>query len=239
MSMSRCLLVFIATFLISANALQPAPQAGRSYILFNNLENTNPYYYVAWTTDSSRAKDATSDHPGVYMAQGSAGVVPPHALWMFDYQSDETYRIYAVDNSYSGSAKRLDVRDEYTPFMGEVGSGLVGQVWELFSYGDGYQIYNHGWKKVLDVDPFSSSLVNQMFVNPSTGTDLPGQIWHMVDWTPTLSRTATSFTTRYSTVTPTPTIVYVGGDQVEVTSMSTIVSTIVSLYISKIGGLSS
>jgi hypothetical protein len=123
------------------------PVDGRTYLLYNEYPGDNPYEYLAWTLDPSKATNADNNDPGLFMAQGAAGVSPPQSGWIFDVQTDGTYRIYSTDNSYPGVSKRLDVHaDGVTPFLGDVGSTNVGQVWQLFALSDGisFTVYNHG-----------------------------------------------------------------------------------------------
>lgn len=108
--------------------------------------------------------------------------IPGSALWMFDEQADGTYRIWAVDNSYPGGASRLDVRRTgIDPFMGDVGLNNVGQQWQLFSLNDGIslQLFNVGWKKVLDIDGYGEKAdakhIHAPWMNADTGDGLAGQ----------------------------------------------------------------
>jgi hypothetical protein len=201
-------------------------------LLYNEYAGDNPYEYLAWTLDPTKASNADTNDPGLFMATGSAGDPPPQSRWVFDWQSDGTYRIYNTDNSYPGVAKRLDVHaDGIRPFLGDIGSTNAGQVWELYSSPDdtSLQVYNKGWEKVLDIDGTAGDTpINAPFMNSNAQSTLKGQAWQLADWTPTSLETATSVTTQYQTVTPEASILYVGGSQVSVTTTQWVYSTFVS-----------
>lgn len=216
-------------FIVFAFVAADSPKAGRSYMLYNNLPATNPYQYLAWTTDSSLAKKADDSSPGLAMVKASsADTVVARALWLFDLQDDGTYRIYNVDNSYPGSSyERLDVHaDGVTPFLGIIGSTNAGQVWQLKTQSTGLEIYNHGWNNALDINGSATNPSYPLFMNAPTDVGQGGQ-WSMADWTPSTTLTTSTVVTQLTTITPGPTVIYVGGNQATVTSTSVTTSTIV------------
>jgi hypothetical protein len=110
-------LLFVAD--VSLATLGPVNR--RTYLPYNDYPRDNLYEYLAWTPDSSKATDADSNDPGLFIAQEAAGVSPPQSGWVFEVQTNGTCRIYSTDNSYPRPPKRLDVYlDGVTPFFLEI-----------------------------------------------------------------------------------------------------------------------
>lgn len=226
--MRTCFVVVLLLYATISEAVT-APGPGRAYLLYNALAADNPYEYLAWTTDPWKVPNADGNNPGLYMEVGY-GVVPPQSLWIFDLKSDKTFRIYNLDNSYSGNPRRLDVQaDGSRPFLGLIGSTSIGQVWQINVLADGthFTLYNQVWSKAMDIE-VSSTPANLPFMNSNVQASLKGQAWKLSDHTPTSLLTVTSVVTEHQTITPAPTTVYVGGGQVQVTSTSVVLSTTVS-----------
>jgi hypothetical protein len=211
------------------------PVNGRTYLLYNEYVGDNPYEYLAWTLDPSIAMNADSNDPGLFMAKGAAGASPPQSGWIFEVQTDGTFRIYSTDNSYPGVSKRLDVHaDGVTPFLGDIGSTNIGQVWQLSALNDGisFTLYNQGWSKAMDINGGGGSgFINAPFMNSDVEASLKGQAWQIGDITPTSLFTDTNVVTQTQTITPDPTTVYVGGGQTQVTTTTVVYSTLVSSYL--------
>lgn len=144
------------------------------------------------------------------------GATGNNSLWMFDYISDaQTYRIYSVDNSVS--SKRLDVCASGTkPCLYPIGSTPPGQVWDMTLDGAYWQLHNQAWKSVLDV----TATANQPYIN--NGTHGGGAQRLLRDNTPNVTSTIWSTKVQYTTITPAPTVVYVGGATVVTTFWTTL-----------------
>jgi hypothetical protein len=221
---------------IGANSVegQDYPTVGHAYSLYNQYSGDNPYQYLAWTTSSQSAYQASLDNPGVFMEQSSANVVPPKSLWVFDLQTDGTYRVFNTDNSYGSSEKCLDVRaDGKTPFMYNDGTRTQasGKWWQLIPWGDGtFQMYNPYWNKVLDIN--SGGYGSDYTINgPVIGTPqqgLDGQRWELENWTPVASVTVISVITQVQTVRPPAMTSTLNSPGMRVTSTTTIYDTQVS-----------
>ena len=208
----------------------PGPVPGRSYALFNQWNKAE--YFLTWTVDTSLCAFAKQDTPCVAMLGWPVDKVPGNALWLFDQQADSTYRIYSVDNSYSGGLSRLDVTNTgVDAFMGDVGLNNFGQQWKLSSNNDGIslQLFNIGWKKALDIDSkgeyTAAKHIHSPWMNEKTGDNFAGQRWQLVDKTPTKRVTYTSVVTQTSTYKPDTTTQYVGGQNKDVTSTTTVDAT--------------
>jgi hypothetical protein len=226
--MYHILLILLLQGITLITAQVQFPIAGHAYLLFNGYSGDNPYEYIAWTTDPSVGQDAAANNPVIYMESTRANVVPPHSLWVFDQQSDQTYNIYPTDNSYPGSRKRLDsYANGLKPFLGTISGNSLGQIWQLkaWSDGNGLEIYNVYWTKCLDINGggVPNYQINAPFLGePNVANS--GQHWFLADWTPTVLVTATSITIILQTITPALVTSILGGNVVTVT-VSTTVST--------------
>jgi hypothetical protein len=233
---------------VKGDPVYPPPQEGRTYMLFNDYSGDNPYQYLAWTTNSAESPIASSGSPGLFMAQGAAGVEPPQSGWTFDQQSDGTYRVYNTDNSYGPTLMRLDIQiydsnaNEPLPYLNPVqddASQYYGQVWALPTWGNRYsfKIYNAGWQAALDVNGigsdgsplYSNVQVNAPIMNYNISDSHDGQHWQLQDVTPVENVTATIQFTQTSTYTPPSQTSSVGGagavtESMTITSISTYVS---------------